>query len=655
MPRSKVKHEFDERIEAILADKLLTGEFERYKGYSAQDNLDFETYVALLDSDRPEKDYDWKSDISLPEFASHILTQSSLDVNQYFQTKDFVECYIEDDSKEAIRSAASTKELINRTLNQRHLYHYFKFVRGKLNNNLSGRVYAQCWWEQETKEDIVGSETIAQELDVDVYGEKMVDREVQRPAVRITEEPVYGQIPITDRFNYEILDPRNVVTDNKYVYSLQQKDFVTIRSEKTLEELKRDKTKEGYFNLHLLEEKGGADQTETARETRDKDKNQMSPDFTDQKTFDIYKRYGKYWVTVQQRDENGYPIKIKPGIDMDGKPLDKADFIEVIMAFAKSDGNTTLIAFYPTPYIDANGYPFKPLIRGICYVHPTKDGGMGDGKFAREIQRGIDDTFNVSNDRVMLATLPTMKGKRYVTEDNTSVYIEPEHIIELENPKEDLMEMEISDNIAGALNQIGILTTKMDQVMSIYPTTMGDLPGKASTTATAIVGAEDRTSTRTNYKAKTFEHTFLTELYWMIQQMTFSFAFPETGYKLMGEKVYDFNPALDYMFKPLSQSIESEQSKTAKIKIYDQLLMKIAQIQHPDTVLAFNYVFGKMCELMGDEYVNFAKAFLGTDVPIQGKGTAQGGGEGGGMEGAPSNQYQVPMGADEAGAREGMI
>ena len=109
MAKTKTSHEFDEGIEGALSSRLMTGEYETYKSYSQQDNEDYETYVALLEAERPEKDYDWKSDIHLPEFAAHVLTQSSLDVSQYFQTRDFVECYIEDESDEALANAAATK------------------------------------------------------------------------------------------------------------------------------------------------------------------------------------------------------------------------------------------------------------------------------------------------------------------------------------------------------------------------------------------------------------------------------------------------------------------------------------------------------------------------------------------------------------------
>ena len=651
MPRPKVKHEFDEVIEARIIGNLLTGEYENAKANRQQDNEDFEVYVDLLDANRPEKEYDWMSDIHLPEFFSHVATQMALDVAQYFKTRDFVEVYIEDEGEEAINAAKATKELINRTLNQKHLYHYFKFVRGKLNNHLSGDVYAHCWWEQKTKKDVIGIKRNVVELPIDVYGDTIIDRETQVPAREILEEEVLGEVPVIDRFNYEILDPRNVFTDNKYVYSLQQKDFVTIRSEKTLQELKQDKEKGGYFNLHLLEEIKTTEETETSRETYNKDDPQNLQDYTDKKVFDILKRYGKYWAVILEKDADGYPIRVKPGIDSHGKPRSDAEFIEMVLVFAKSGSTQHLIAFHATPYLDSNGVPYKPVIRGLCYIHPTKDSGMGDGKYAREISKGIDDTFNVSNDRVMLATLPTMKGSRHAVEDNSTIYFEPQHTIELENPA-DLEEFKISDDIQGALAQIQVLTNKMDQAMAVFPTTMGDLPGKASTTATAVVGAEGKTNNRTNYKSMTFEYTFLIPLYWMIQQMTYTFAKPETGVKLMGNKVSDFNPDMDYTYKPLSQSIESEQSKLAKLRMWDTILSRVIGIQHPDTVHIFNYIFNKICELMGDEYVNFAEAFLGTDVGITPKGQGGGSPEGVAYQGMPSNQYGVQASLGETATRE---
>jgi len=252
----------------------------------------------------------------------------------------------------------------------------------------------------------------------------------------------------------------------------------------------------------------------------------------------------------------------------------------------------------------------------------------------------------VSNDRTMLATMPTLKGKKYAVEDSDTVRIEPDHMIELNDPK-DIEEMVFKDNTQAAMGQLQLLTNKMNQATSIFPTTMGDTPQFSSTTATAIAGADQRTNQRTNYKAMTFEYTLLTEMYWQIQQMTWAFAKPETGEKLMGDKVFDFDPLLNYTYKPLSQSIETSYAKQEKIKNWTQILSYVFNSQHPSTPQLVNVILGKIAVLMGDEYEDFASMLLDTSQPMQPPEMTN---EAGG--GVPaSNQYGIPQSGMEQMAR----
>lgn len=611
------KRQFDEETENQLSKIVVDNEYITAKTNQENDKADFEHYIDLFDAERNAKEYDWMSDIFIPEFPSHMLTQSSIDVSQYFQTRDFVEVYIEDESPETLASAESTKELVNRTLNRRDLHHYMKFVRAKNINHLGGHVDAHCWWEQDIEEF----------TEIDDFGNETTQQVVHK-----------------DQFNYEILDPRNVFTDSAYHYSMQDREFVIIRFERTLHKLKREALTHNYFNLHLLEEGGvssDTEKTETHRETVEADSgtNKEHPKNKMGKRFDILKRFGEFWIM-----KNG-----KPGINDDGEVKAGAVLEEMIMTFAVSGSTKTLIGFHPTPNIDVIGKPFKPLIRGLCYIHPTQDAGVGDGKYASELQVGINDTFNVSADRTMLATIPTMKGKKYVTEDTDSIFIQPGHLMDLESP-DDIQELEISDDVSGAMNQIGVLTGKMQQTTAIYPSTMGDV-GPASTTATAIAGSEARTNQRTNYKSMTFEYTFLTELYWMIQQMTWRFAKPETGVQLMGKKVFDFDPSLNYTYKPLSQSVETAHSKNMKIQTWNQMLGYLVPLVEtkPSVINAINYIILQIAKLQGDEMTNFANIFLGNEPPTGGQQTQQPGQtEGGGQ----SNQFAIPQSQIETGARQ---
>lgn len=649
-----MKHKFNEELENKIIDQIVQGEYYLSARNKRTETLDYESYIDLFDLTDGGESKGWNSKLKIPEFAAHVLTQASIDASQAFQTRDFVETYLEDESDEAIASAEAQKELINRTLNQRHINHYQKYMRGKNISNIAGRVYFHAWWEQETRESIIGTETKTEELDVDEQGRAITDPEIQVPARRSVQEDIIGDVVVTDRFNYDVLDERNVFTDNEYVYTLQQKDWVIVRTEVTLKELQDQEESRKYFNLHLLKDLEPSRETDTSLESYNKINryDKKSDVYGDPgNPYDKLTRYGKYWCVVRKRDETGYPVVVTPGLDpATGDPLKNAEFLEAILTFIVCRNHEIMIGFQTTPYLDANNKPYKPIFRGLCYIHPTDDKGIGDGQFARELQIGINDTFNVSNDRVMLATNPTLKVKKYSNQDNPTLYIEPNHIMEVEE-SDDITELLIKDDIQGAMNQIGMLTAKMQQTTSIYPTTMGELPSKASTTATAVAGAETRSNNRANYKGLTYENTAMSELYWMITQMTFRFAKPETGLKLMGEKVYNWNPWRDdYYYKPVSQSIETEQSKQMKINKWIQVLGFIGQIQHPDMVKQVNYVLSQIYKYMGDEFVNFKNKMLNENVRITGGG-------GGSPEGQQnmepaSNQNQIPQSAVEIGARE---
>ncbi|MHC4728105.1 MAG: hypothetical protein ACYS17_12855 [Planctomycetota bacterium] len=612
------KHKFDEKIESRLASIVLDSEYQTAMGNSNLDFEDFQAHVDLFDGERSEREYEWMSNIRLPEFASHILTQASNDVAQYFRTRDYVETYVMNKSDAAVAAAAAAGECINTTLNRRDLYYYLKYLRAKHITYMNKGCWAECRWEQdltvETTEGGFNEET----------GEE------------IAPEETYDINK--DHFNFDIIDPRNVfVVDTKYTYSAQQKDAIIIRSETSYEKLVEEQDRNGYFNLDLVKDLKTGPDTETKRGTTDQDGSKNRAENKVDKPLDKFKRYGTFWY------KDG-----KPGIDDTGEKLDDATLEECVMIFVQSGSTRILIAFHLQPYKDSRGRRYKPLIRGLEYVHPTDDNGSCDAEFARPLQIGIDDTFNMGNDRTRLATIPTMKGKRYVVEDE-DIHIEPGWVNKLEAP-EDLMEMKIEDNIQGALAQMGILTDKMRIVTATQPPDMGSVPELSSTTATAVANASQGSSQRNNYKSMTFENTFLSDLYWMIIQMTWQFAKPETGFNLMGDKVYDFNPEYDFFYTPLSQSIETDQSKGLKIQRWTQILTAILQTGHPDAVKLVNYIMVQIATLMGDEFENFADKLLNPQIPIDQGGQAAGGQ--GFDVGAASNQNVIPMSISEVSTRQ---
>jgi hypothetical protein len=641
------KHKFNEKVETQVISLVINKEYTHAKTNKQQENIDFETFISMLNaSERRDKNYEWQSDINIPEFIIITLTQSANDVSQYFKTREFVEVYIEDESEETLKAADAQKECINRTLNQKHLYYYLKFVRAKMLNNLQGKVYLRCWWEQETKEEQVGIKKRLEPLDIDRYGRPMTDWSAQIPATRTVEEPIMAERIIVDRFNFDVYDPRNVFTDNVYTYSIQDKQWVIFRDEPTVEELLADKEREGYFNLGLLEPETlpETEATETAQETYNKDDEWSITNLPKNTRLTRLRRYGKFWCIVKERDETEYPIKIEPGIDENGEVKKDAVLLETIMTIISYGNNNLIIGFHATPYLDANDNPYRPIIRGLCYIHPTNDAGFGDAIISKDLQIAINDTANCSFDRSMLATIPYFMGRNYDIEDLTELNIRPGGFDKFNNPREDILPLKIEDNTQGMNAQTQFYMSEMQKALATAPPGMGMLPGMASTTATAIAETSTKSDVRSNYKAFSFEYTVLNELYWMISQMTFRFAREQTGFKLMGKKVYDFNPTLDYTYKPLSQSIENEYSKANKLKTLTTMLGYVAQIQHPNAVQLVNKILADIYRLLGDEYSQYAQALLAPEIPIQ-QGPNQ---QVPGQTGTPtSNQSGVPQSSME--------
>lgn len=603
-------------MEEHIINKTIDGELRVAKQNNVDRGDSFDSYVGMFENMREEKDYDWQSDIAIPEFTSQILTQSSLDVNTYFAQRDFVEVYMQDESDEAMAKAQAAKELINRTLNDKRLYHYQKFVRGKVINHLNGHAFAVCKWIKKKRKGIIGEKIELVPTGKDINGDDILN-EGQLPGYDVKTVQVEGDVTVEDRFDYDFIDPRNVFVDDTYSYSMQQKEWIYIRTEQSLYDLKQQADEMGYTGL---DEIGKPEtETETSKESYNSRAQKTKTAEPVDGKYDVYDRYGKFWVVDA---EDG----VKPGIGQDGKPLDNAELKETIITFIVSGSTKKMIRFELNKFMGADGKPYRPIIRALCYIHPTTDGGIGDGAVVGELQTAINDTFNISNDRVRLATIPVLKATKNTVEDNTTLFIQPGHVME-EYEKDDIRELQISTDITGTVTQMSMLIQKMQQATAINPPAMGQLPALASTTATAVAGAEQHTNMRNSYKSMTFEYTFLTELYCMIQMMTYQFADADTAMKLMGEKVYNFDPYADYYYKPVSQAIESESSKAVKRKELMQMFGFAAQTGQQEPV---NYLFKKYLEYLGDDFQNFGKHMFKEPM---------GGDQVGNAEQPTSNQY----------------
>jgi len=583
-------------IERHLTSMIINDEFATAKSNQDYEITEFERIIDKIENIRAEKNYEWQSDINLGLMVSHLLTEQADWAAQEFQSRDFCDILLEGDKPDDALKAKAAKMVINKLLNIKDIFHYQKRIRSKTIAWMNGYVDCLCYWEKEIQErefDVPRVDQMGQPL-INEYGEPIVDRKKFKRILK-------------DRFNYQPLDPRNVFTSTGYTYSNQEKDYIFIRSEKTIHDLKKEKEKFGYFNLELLESRLTNEETDTSKESYGKTTpNKTIPDKTPIHKFDVLDRYGKIWAIVKEVDDDGNPTVIEPGYDENGNVKDGAELVEAIISYANPAKNAeTLIRFQPTWAIDAVGRPYKPIIRGVAYIHPTKDQGMSDGKNLAELDTAANDTFNIGNDRTMLSTMVVMKGKKQSLEDNPTIFFAPGNVMHLENT-DDIQEFRITDNISGAMQQLGFVKNTASELDAKWPTTMGAVPEYASTTATAVNGAEGRTNRRGNLKSLTWTYSFDAEFYQMMLQMVYMNAEPETLEMLVGEELASkFDPNADYVYVPISANVEAEHSKMRKVSTYDQMMGRItglAQFKPQQVFEIVAQIIAEQSQLLGGDF-----------------------------------------------------
>jgi hypothetical protein len=649
----EVKSDWDvsDEIQSALLSHV-TEEFSVAKQNNEKITEDFNAYYDMLHGVRESKPNDWESDIFLPEFESRLLTQVGSFCAQYFGSTDYVDTAMESEDPKDVSEAKASKRLLNKLLNDKEAYYYYKIVRNIMYVFTCGHGIIKGGYQQRIAEEISHynqeSEYITDPLTGDYLaedGQPYVDPTIQKPAFQSVQKPVMRDKVLIDRPIFDVYPIQNVYVSPEYCYSLNDKEYVIFETEKTLDALKDEKDEMGYFNLNLLEKQEPEGQR--GEKTYDKDGKLVQQPRPPMKTFVVMERWGKY--PVIEKDGN-----FVPGFDPDGSFSEDATNEECIIHYVKQrekDEPEHIIGFRKSRHSK------RPMVRFLCYVDMIKDSGFGDGEVNRELQKAINDNYNLMNYRTRLAITPAFKRKRFSGVDE-NVKISPEKAIDVEN-MDDLVEFQIQDNIQGGVVHNNLLSSRMDYCMATSPQTMGASPERAET---ATVGSimNQRANVRIGMKSMNLEFIGFTEFYDMLLTLCNDFMLPETLEELIGkEDAMAYNPKRKDKFRPTSQALETEESKQFKIKSWQGILGMVAGIQNPKSAMVQNYILGQILELMGSSFKVFKKFMLEEDPTTMLLYTLATGGKGQGTPPAapsagmpPQNQQGNPQRPPEQQARQ---
>jgi hypothetical protein len=622
-PKKKSDSKISERVqELMLAD--FNDDFFIASQNMDEINKDFDEYYNMVHCVRENRDNDWESTVALPEFISRLLTQVGNFVEKYFGSRDYVETDEDDGDPKTLAQAKVSKDLLNSILNDTETYYFQKIVRLIMFCWPSGWGVIKGGYEQHIERFIAGYKTRLESVTDDEGnflaedGSIYDDPILQKPGYTEIEEPIYDIRVVKDRPIFDVYPNQNVYFSPEYAYSLNDKEYVVFENDNmTHDDLLEVAEQNEYFNLHILKEMKQHDETQGAgSDTWNKNNrfneipNPPSPKFR------VLEWWRKYPVVVKERDpESGRPIDYLPGIDNDGEMKENAELMECKITTASKLGvaasketiSNVLIGFQPSKHSR------RPMTRFLCYIDAIKDTGFGDGELTAQLSSAVDDNFNLGNYRTKLATTPAFKGKRF-SGIPEKIKFSPEEAILVEN-MEDLMEFPINDNINGTMMQYSVLSSKFDSAMATSQQTMGQSPDRAETATQAGIISQ-RAQTRIGLKSTMLEFCGFTEFYQMILTLCNDFMLPQTLEKLVGEKAYLYNPTLMPKFRPVSQSLETEESKNFKMKMIDQILGRIVNFPNPKTPMVINYLMGMWLEAAGKNFKHFKKFMFSEDAEM---------------------------------------
>ena len=641
---------FNDDIQKHILD-WLSREFAVAKRNMAPFHTAFQEYNDMIHCIRDKKN-DYEPDIYLPEFAARLLTQIGNFVSQYFSSRDFVEARVNSDDPMDVAEGKASKKLLNILLGEKDAHYFHKLCRLLMFVNPGGFGIIKGGYDQQVEQIITGYNDVteyARDDNGDLLAEDGViytDPYSQSPMSVVTPQPIYADKVVRDRPVFDVYPIQNVYYDQKYAYSMQDKEYVYFETEMTLDALMADQDRMGYFNLKRLKEMEKGPDAQEGDKPHSQEGTAEEPEVKVSPVYQILERWGKWPMIVTARDEQGKPIDYKPGMDKNGEINPEAENVEGILTYVCESTEKTpveLIRFQASPHSR------RPMARFLCYIDAAKDSGFGDGETSKELQIAANDTFNLNAYRTEMATKLAFKGKRWATIDE-NINIRPDKVTFVENI-DDLVQWEIKDDIQGGMYQLGVIANRMDDAMATGPNQRG-MGGERRETATVGAIMDRRADIRMSLKTTTLEWVGFTEFYDMMLTLCNDFMLPQTLASILGPDMYAYNPDREDKFEPVSQALETEESKSFKVKMWDQILGRVVALQNAKTPMVVNYIIGQVLELMGGSFKHFKKFMFNEDIQanmlyqiaIGGKGQGQGSTPNApGGPGQPQNQTGLPQ------------
>lgn len=600
------------------------------KGYQYNSDLNdmFDSIYSMIRGERPERNYDWQSNVVINKVFQVVWTVIPYLTNKIFSATPIIG--IKSFDKDGAFEREEILEFWNTmqgTIGQERTDYFLTMVMWLLRAILNGVGINKKTWHQRLKRSV---QPVTEDVPYETDEEGNITE--SRPVTR----KVTKSIPVADWPQNEIINNKDIVYDwaLKPGQSIREGRFVIHRTLTDLDDMLGSKI--NYLNLDAIDRTVSAiaatKYAEDHADAKSKD-GQAEPPKSDIYTdVELFERIGKY--TVHKVDG-----KLVPYVHQEDIEEDKPQTKDMIVTVARVGATHHLVRFDTNPYdginyIDMHIYFDSERWHSTGVVEPIKD-----------IVTAINDNINATFDEIWQNLMPpTIVNKFALWDWDTMVHAPGQKWLVGGNPREAIEFKAPTYVTKDAWQKHALLDSELQQT-SVSNAIQG--LGREKTATTNVMNAQ-MSAGKLDFVLRMVEKTALIPSAQMDIAFAKKFAHPLTFKWILGK---EWNPGdweEVYQYVPAASSVKLDEQKDAEIQQDIQLLQVVGSIQNPGVPKIQNKLMQNIFRNRGEKEMvgmldedHYESGTLGGDVQ---QITKQ-------MNG-PSNEQGIPMTGKEKAVRE---
>ena len=614
--------DWEEKLTGIIIE-----EWDKGRQHVSKLNTMYEDLYLMLRGERPEKNYDWQSNLTLRKAFQVVWTAISYMSQKIFGASPVIGIQGFDD-----KGCWQREKLLEVWMAQDK--YFLVVVLGLLRLLLNGVVIIKKGWHQ-----VLVTREMEEEITMPVWDEKGSLSHQVGVTRRVTDA-----IPLEDRPDDVVINNKDIVTDwmLKPGQSITEGRFIIHREVLDLGTLYASRI--NYINLDDVSH-GTLQETSEAQDssrTRQEDHMADPPESSIYSEAEIFERQGIFPVKV------GKDGKLTPLFDKKEIYKKGTEWRHMIVAVA-SKTRPVLIRWEENPYKEMT------YIAGQMYLDSERWEGMGIVEPAKDVFVAMDDNINAMFDEIWKNLMPpTIFNKFALVEWDTIQHAPAQKWMVGGKPEDAVMFPRQTDITRDAWQKHLLLDGEGQLITSVTPPTQG--MDKSKTATQGMLNAQFSTA-KLDFLTKMIEVTWLVPSAQMTMRFAQKFAHPLTFIAILGESFKFDKFYEEYKFIPAASSVMLPEQKEREIQEDIQLIQTLMPMMqaNPGIAKMINQLYAnilrnrdkpKMAAMLDEDW--FEPQSEGGQMQMMNQGLGIG-------PGAPSNEQGIAMSGLERSTRQNIF